>query len=426
MEARITGKVDGGGDRRRTRATPWLPGLVSFMEASTEYRHLKPNVYWYRGSWRLRRQPASLRGEPMLTADEGIVLVAGMRTGRLAAMNVSFAELDLLTSHPVLFEVALAAGIGFMVKDCSHGDLLLAPPAQTRAFAEVFGRQLAGRAWRPSARGRQEVPARRRFGGKRVLVGKELGGSAVISWVGVDGDLNRDSESWCLADSIADVRALDHVGGVSRGGPPRPLIMQVGYAGGVRTCDEAVEFARTGISAGKLRVIGALGVEGTIGCGVEATTLESVHRFVRALGAGGDTLRAHGVLTTVLGGVPEPDRWYCSRGTDAFSPLSALSQLHRLLLRVIEVLVPRAGSYATVDQQLQAQGVALCREAPQLTKRRCLAGNCRGVPSRGERLFSRWPTLESVIHRMKLIAASSVGYEGAATRTHTGPLMAWG
>jgi D-serine dehydratase len=167
---------------------------------------------------------------------------------------------DLGTPALALRESALDQNVGAMAEWCSSRDVVLAPHVKTTMAPRVMECQLAAGAWGLTVANVRQARVALAAGAARVVVANEVTGASDLAWVCAE----REAEIILCADSLAGL-ALAEAEHRRAGGPPLPVLVEVGYDGGrcgLRSIDAVVELARAVADSPHLSLRGIEGFEG--------------------------------------------------------------------------------------------------------------------------------------------------------------------
>jgi D-serine deaminase-like pyridoxal phosphate-dependent protein len=170
---------------------------------------------------------------------------------------------DLGTPALALRESALDQNIGGMAEWCVSQGVRLAPHAKTTMVPRVLERQLVAGAWALTVANARQARVALACGAPRVIIANEVTVAADLAWVCAQNE-GGDAEVIFCVDSL-EVLALAEAEHGTAGGPPLPVLVEVGYAGGrcgLRSTDAVVEVAQAVARSPHLTLRGIEGFEG--------------------------------------------------------------------------------------------------------------------------------------------------------------------
>jgi D-serine dehydratase len=302
---------------------------------------------------RMRAALAALREQPIPVTAKGF--------GRLAA-DGTLTSASLASRRPyllgpgfvlpvlVLRDAALRQNIAAMAGYCAAAGVGLAPHGKTTMAPQLIARQLAAGAWGVTAATIAQVQVFRTFGVPRILIANELTDRGGIDWLAAELTADPGFECYAYVDSMAGVTLLDTLLRTAGATRPLPVLVELGQSGGrtgCRSIGAAEVVARAAASAGRLRLAGAAGFEGSISAGHPAATMAAVETFCR------DLRTLHDLLPADPAGLPH----LLSAGGSAFfdvavRELTAARPGHRrpqVLLRSGAYITHDHGHYAAIS-----------------------------------------------------------------------------
>jgi D-serine deaminase-like pyridoxal phosphate-dependent protein len=243
---------------------------------------------------------------------------------------------DLGTPALALRESALGQNIGAMAEWCASRGVRLAPHAKTTMMPRVMERQLAAGAWGLTVANVRQARVALACGAPRVVIANEITVAADLAWICSQGE----AEVIFCVDSL-DGLARSEAEHQRAGGPPLPVLVEVGYEGGrcgLRSTEAVVEVARAVARSPHLTLRGTEGFEGLA---------DAPEPFLDALVA---------AATAIAPLVDEADPILTAGGSSYFD-------------RVVDVLGPaaqqlgwtlclRSGCYVTHDHGIYAEAAA--------------------------------------------------------------------
>jgi D-serine deaminase-like pyridoxal phosphate-dependent protein len=170
---------------------------------------------------------------------------------------------DLGTPALALRESALAENIAAMAEWCASQGVRLAPHAKTTMVPRVMERQLAAGAWGLTVANARQARVALACGAQRVLIANEVTVAADLAWVCAQS-ARGDAEVILCVDSL-EVLGLAEADHLRAGGPPLPVLVEVGYEGGrcgLRSTDAVVEVATAVARSPHAALRGIEGFEG--------------------------------------------------------------------------------------------------------------------------------------------------------------------
>ncbi|CAH1669123.1 amino acid deaminase [Chelatococcus asaccharovorans] len=238
----------------------------------------------------------------------------------------------------------------------------IAPHGKTTMSPDLFNLQIEDGAWGITLATVQQVKVARKYGHRRILLANQLVGRAAID--GIFGELKADPafEFFCIADSVANVRALARAAAEWHLSRPLRILVELGYPGGrtgCRTIEEALRVAQEiAGSGGRLSLAGVEAFEGLLRGTTASETRELVEAFLARLldlAAQCDAAGLYGSGRPIL-----------SAGGSAYYDIvvdklqrHALNSRYTLLLRSGCYLTHDSGMYRRAFEQLRTRNPAL-------------------------------------------------------------------
>lgn len=321
---------------------------------------------------------AALRDDEIDWRYKGFPSATGVTVAALADQGWNLLAGDLPAPVVVLKEQALAHNLALMQRYCVEHNASLAPHGKTTMSPELIARQLEAGSWGITAANVAQVRVFRHFGVPRILLANELIDPISARWVA--DELARDPgfDFYCLADSLAAVRAMERAlaGGVAR---PVKVLVELGFTGGrtgARTIDDGLEVAAAISSSRLLQLAGVEGYEGIIHGDDEDAVIADVDAFLAHM------RYLTNSVWTVGGGelvVSAGGSAYFDRVCEALGPALAGTDTFRLVLRSgcyvthdsgmyehLSALAGRSLGGERLQAALEAWGTVLSRPEPEL------------------------------------------------------------
>ena len=170
---------------------------------------------------------------------------------------------DLGTPALALRDSAVGRNIAAMAEWCAARGVALAPHAKTTMLPRVIERQLAAGAWGVTVANARQARVALACGARRVVIANEVTVAADLAWV-CSQNAGGDAEVIFCVDSL-EVLALAEVEHLRAGGPPLPVLVEVGYEDGrcgLRSTDAVVEVAEAVARSPHAALRGIEGFEG--------------------------------------------------------------------------------------------------------------------------------------------------------------------
>jgi D-serine deaminase-like pyridoxal phosphate-dependent protein len=167
---------------------------------------------------------------------------------------------DLGTPALTIREAALSNNIATLADWCASRDVALAPHAKTTMAPRLMERQMAAGAWGLTVANVRQARVALASGARRVVIANEVTVAADLAWICAQGD----ADILFCVDSLEGL-ALAESEHRQAGGPPLPVLVEVGYQEGrcgVRSTAEAVELARAIVRSPHVALRGIEGFEG--------------------------------------------------------------------------------------------------------------------------------------------------------------------
>jgi D-serine deaminase-like pyridoxal phosphate-dependent protein len=170
---------------------------------------------------------------------------------------------DLGTPALTIGEAALSHNIAALAEWCASRGVRLAPHAKTTMTPRVMERQLAAGAWGLTVANVRQARIALASGARRIVIANEVTVAEDLAWVCERGAGGEAEVIFCV-DSL-DVLALAEAAHRRSGGPPLPVLVEVGFEDGrcgLRSTDAVVEVARAVASSPHVVLRGIEGFEG--------------------------------------------------------------------------------------------------------------------------------------------------------------------
>jgi D-serine deaminase-like pyridoxal phosphate-dependent protein len=166
---------------------------------------------------------------------------------------------DLGTPALVLHESALTRNIAAMAAWCADRGVELAPHVKTTMAPRLMQRQLAAGAWALTVANARQARVAVAVGTPRVVIANEVTNADDLAWT-----CAQEAEVLPCIDSLDGVALVEAAHGRA-GGPPLPVLIEVGYEGGrcgLRSTDAVVVVASAVARSPHLTLRGIEGFEG--------------------------------------------------------------------------------------------------------------------------------------------------------------------
>lgn len=192
----------------------------------------------------------------------------GSTVAELAAARVNLFEDGFSTPVLTLDADALRHNLELMARWTTAHDLAFAPHGKTPLAPQLYQRQLALGAWGITAAVPSHVRMYRAFGVQRIFLANELVDAAALAWLAAELDADPDFRFLCYVDSVRGIELMERTPGERR----IDVVVELGAEGartGVRGVPAALDLAARAAASSRLRLVGAVGYEGTIAAGTD-------------------------------------------------------------------------------------------------------------------------------------------------------------
>jgi D-serine dehydratase len=212
---------------------------------------------------------------------------------RIAAQGWNVLREDLPFPLMLLKRSALDHNARVFKTYLTENGLSFSPHGKTTMTPQLFAEQLASGAWAITAATVNQLMVMRRFGISRIILANQLLGRAAVLAVAAEINADPDFEFYAFADSVAQLRNIEHHLAQTQLARPIRLLVEMGVRGGrtgVRTIAEGLALveAITAADPCRFRFAGVAAFEGVVpGIGKNGEHgddfAESVAAFVRAI-----------------------------------------------------------------------------------------------------------------------------------------------
>lgn len=275
----------------------------------------------------------------------------------------------------VLKENALDANLKALAAFCDEHGALFAPHGKTTLSPALYARQEALGAWAVTVATPHQARVHRAGGARRIHYANPLVHTGFARWVQREMAADPEFGFSAYVDDTEGVRLLGAA--LDRHGPPLPVLVEVGHAGGrtgCRTRAQVLAVAQAAAAEPALAVVGVAAYEGSVSHARTPEALAEVSGFLRTVRAAMSRIADAGLLDTRAG----TGEWLVSCGGSIYYDIVTRELAHgwggnsavpgpqkgltpnTLDGRPVRLLL-RSGAYSSHDDGLYAR---LAREAP--------------------------------------------------------------